>query len=250
MYLFGSNMEWTDDHDHSLCQEILALEPFKTKKGSIARGQIWEKIARSLNSLKIPRFKVNKRSVRERYTLLIEKLKKKLKEEKEVCGIHTDMSDVEKALEEILEKEADTENSLEVDQKKEDNVKAGEMRNRAMESMRSTQKRKDGDEVEDVENAQPKRKVTRKSGGDTVAYLREKNDMDQKWKAEELKLQMQRLDVKRRKQDESQKQHQELMQMMAQQVQQQQNQMQQFQQMFAAMQQQQSQIILRLLEKH
>lgn len=68
-----SNMEWTDDHDHSLCQEILALEPFKAKKGSIARGQIWEKIASNLNSLKIPRFKVNKRSVRERYTLLIEK---------------------------------------------------------------------------------------------------------------------------------------------------------------------------------
>lgn len=40
--------------------------------------------------------------------------------------------------------------------KKEDSAKAVEMRNRAMESMRSTQKRKDGDEVEDVENAQPK----------------------------------------------------------------------------------------------
>ena len=32
------------------------------------------------------------------------------------------------------------------------------MRNRAMETMRSIQKRKDGDEVKDVENAQPKRK--------------------------------------------------------------------------------------------
>ena len=243
-------MEWTDDHDHSLCQEILALEPFKAKKGSIARGQIWEKIASNLNSLKIPTFKVNKRSVRERYTLLIEKLKKKLQEEKKASGIETDMNDVEKALEEILEKEADAENSLEVDKKKEDSAKAVEMRNRAMESMRSTQKRKDGDEVEDVENAQPKRKVTRRSGGDTVAYLREKNDMVQKWKAEELELHMQRLDIERRKQDESQKQHQEMMQMMAQQVQQQQNQMQQFQQMFVAMQQQQSQIILRLLEKH
>ena len=116
--------------------------------------------------------------------------------------------------------------------------------------MRSTQKRKDGDEVEDVENAQPKRKVTRRSGGDTVAYLREKNDMVQKWKAEKLELHMQRLDIERRKQDESQKQDQQGMQMMAQQVQQQQNQMQQFQQMFVAVQQQQSQIILRLLEKH
>ena len=72
-------MEWTEDHEHSLCQEILALEPFKAKKGSIARGQIWDQIASNLNSLEIPRFKVTKRSVREPYTLLIEKLKKKVK---------------------------------------------------------------------------------------------------------------------------------------------------------------------------
>ena len=49
------------------------------------------------------------------------------------------------------------------------------MRNRAMESMRSTQKREEGDEVEDVGNAQPKRKVTRKSGVDTVAQSRWQN---------------------------------------------------------------------------
>ena len=57
-----------------------------------------------------------------------------------------------------------------------------------------------------------------------MAYLREKNDVVQKWKAEELELHMQRLGIERRKQDESQRQHQEMMQMMTQQVQQQQNQ--------------------------
>lgn len=233
-------MEWTEDHDHSLCQEILALEPFKAKKGSIARGQIWDQIASNLNSLEIPRFKVTKRSVRERYTLLIEKLKKKLKEEEKASGIETDMNDVEKALEEILEKEADAESTLATDKKRVENVKAVEMRNRAMESMRSTQKRKQGDEDKDAENA-PKPKIKRRSGGDTVAYLREKNDMVQKWKAEELELQKQRLEVESRKQDEFQKQQQAMMQMMAQQQ-------QQFQ-MFATMQQQQTQVILKLLEK-
>ena len=106
-----SNMEWTEDHDNSLCQEILALEPFKAKKGSIARGQIWDQIANNLNSLELPRFKVTKRSVRERYMLLIEKLKEKLKEEEKASGIETNISDVEKALEEILEKEADADNT-------------------------------------------------------------------------------------------------------------------------------------------
>ena len=154
-------MEWTGDHDHSLCQEILALEPFKAKKGSIARGQIWDEIASNLNSLENPRFKVTKRSVRERYTLLIEKLKKKLKEEEKASGIETDINDVEKALEEILEKEADAENTLPTDKKRVDNVKAVEMRNRAMESMRTTQKRNQGDEDKDVENA-PKPKKNKK----------------------------------------------------------------------------------------
>lgn len=166
-------MEWTEDHDHSLCQEILALEPFKAKKGSIARGQIWDQIANNLNSLEIPRFKVTKRSVRERYTLLVEKLKKKLKEEEKASGIETDMNDVEKALEEILEKEADAENTLATDKKRVDNAKAVEMRNRAMESMRTTQKRNQDDEDKDVENAtKPKKKQEGVVGKQWHTYVR------------------------------------------------------------------------------
>ena len=234
-------MEWTEDLDHSLCQEILALEPFKAKKGSIARERIWDQITSNLNSLEIPRFRVTKRSVRERYTLLIEKLKKKekkkLKEEEKASGIETDMNTVERALEEILEKEADAENTQATDRKRVDNVKAVEMRNGAMESMRSTQKRKQGDQGKDV----PKPKITRRSDGDTVAYLSEKNVMVQKWKAEELEMHKQRLEVESRKQDEFQKQQQAMMQTMAQQ--------QQPFQMFAAMQQQQTQVIFQLLEK-
>ena len=33
-------MEWTEDHDLCLSQEILSLEPFKAKKGSIVRRNI------------------------------------------------------------------------------------------------------------------------------------------------------------------------------------------------------------------
>ena len=75
-------MEWTEDHDLCLSQEIISLEPFKARKGSIARGNIWDQIANNLNSLEIRRYRVSKRSVRERYTLLIEKLKKKLKKKR------------------------------------------------------------------------------------------------------------------------------------------------------------------------
>ena len=76
-YFFSNcrfNMEWTEDHDLCLSQEILSLEPFKEKKGSIATGNICDQIVNNLNSLEIPRFRVSERSVTERYTLLIEKL--------------------------------------------------------------------------------------------------------------------------------------------------------------------------------
>ena len=54
IFIFRTSMEWTEQHDNCLCQEILVLEPFKAKKGSIARGQIWDKIAINLNSLEHP----------------------------------------------------------------------------------------------------------------------------------------------------------------------------------------------------
>ena len=47
-------MEWTEQHENWLCQEILVLEPFKAKKGNIAWGQTWDKIAINLNSLEHP----------------------------------------------------------------------------------------------------------------------------------------------------------------------------------------------------
>ena len=140
-------MDWTEEHDNCLCQEILALEPFKYKKGSISRGQIWEKIANNLNCPKIPRFKVSKHAVRERYTLLSEKFKAKTKDEEKASGI-----------------EVAAEDTLENDKKKVDNAKAVEMRNRALESLGKTQKRQQNEEEE---NVKPKQK-SRRSGGDTL----------------------------------------------------------------------------------
>ena len=149
--------------------------------------------------------------------------------QEKVSGVKTEMTDAEKALEELLGKKSSAENTMESAKKKADTAKAVEIRNRAMQR---TQKRKEDDEDRDVENAQPKPKSTRRSGGDTVIYLQKKNDLVQKLKTEELKLQ----DVSQKAASRNEK-------MMAQQAHQQQNQMEQFQQMFVAMQQQQSQII-------
>ena len=53
------------------------------------------------------------------------------------------------------------------------------MRNRPLENLGGTQKRQRKDEIENETAARAKR---RRSGSDTVAYLREKSDVMQKWK--------------------------------------------------------------------
>ena len=97
-------------------------------------------------------------------------------EEKKSC-IDTDLSDVENALEQIAEKEAVVKETAQNDKKKEDSAKAAEMRNRALENLGGTRKRQRKDEVQ---NETAPRAESRRSGGYTVAYLREKNDLMQK----------------------------------------------------------------------
>lgn len=66
-----------------------------------------------------------------------------MREEELGSGMETDLNEVERALEEIVEKEtlAESETASNSTKKKADNAKGTEMRNRAMENMRSTQKR-------------------------------------------------------------------------------------------------------------
>ena len=94
-----------------------------------------------------------------------------MKDEEKASGIECDLSDVEKALEEIAEKEVAAEDTVDNDKKKLNNAKAVEIINRALEILSRTQKRLQN---EDEENAKRKQK-SRRSGGDTVAYLGEKN---------------------------------------------------------------------------
>ena len=69
-------MEWSDDHDVVLCRGILYKDPFQFTKGSPDRGEMWSKMARSLNSCTELKFNVKQRSVRERFTLSQSKYKK------------------------------------------------------------------------------------------------------------------------------------------------------------------------------
>ena len=65
-----------------------------------------------------------------------------------------------------------------------------------------------------------------------MAYLREKNNLVQKWKMEEMQLQKQQLEAESKKKEQSKRQHKDLMLVMLQQTKQQQEQMQNFQKWF------------------
>ena len=150
-------------------------------------------------------------------------------DEEKASGIDTDLSDVEKALEEILEKEAVVEETMQNDKKNINNAKAAEIRYRALENLGETQKRQRKDGVESETEARAK---CWRSGSDTMAYLREKNNLMQKWKMEEMQLKKQQLEAESKKEEQSKKQHEDLMLVMLQQIKQQQEQMQNFQKMF------------------
>ena len=135
----------TEEHDKLLCREILAVDPFTgTKKGTPQRGAKWSEVPDDLSHIDHPSFRLDARAVRERYKLLSEKLRKKVREEQKASGISTDMSEVENVLENIIEKEDAAYAEDAVGRKeKENKVTAEETRKAEMERLGQTQRRKE-----------------------------------------------------------------------------------------------------------
>ena len=70
-----------------LCREVLVMDPFQYPYRSKERGDVWGQLAIHLNCTSHPKFKVTKRSVRDRLTLLQNRFKEKMKEEEKASGI-------------------------------------------------------------------------------------------------------------------------------------------------------------------
>ena len=73
----GNVMYWTSEHDVLLCREVVFENPFKTRKGSSQRSEIWDRIANTLNTCPKSVFAVDKRSVRDHVGILINRIKVK-----------------------------------------------------------------------------------------------------------------------------------------------------------------------------
>ena len=206
------SMEWSESHDLALCGEVLLLEPFKYPKRSKERGEIWGQIALNLNSVNSPKFKVSKRSVRDRFTMLQTKYKEKIKEER-ASGIDCEETQLDAALEEITEKERAA--NLERNDKagvmnkkiETERASAEEVRKQAMEHLGKTQKR-------NADSEEGKSSKYRNRSSDAVEYLKEKFQEEKELRKEEIELKRNEQQMMLDQQSQMQKQQLEMMKMM------------------------------------
>ena len=143
-------MEWTEAHDVFLCREMLVVNPFQYKRKTTQRAKMWETVADHLERIDAPTFKVTVRSVRDRYTLISKKYKKRMQTEKRASGIVPEVSELDVLLEELIELEKlfEEEKNKENEEKttnKEDRDKAIDIRKKVMETLSETKKRKVND---------------------------------------------------------------------------------------------------------
>ena len=163
-------MEWTMECDIVYCREIVMVNPFQSKKGSLERGALWTQIASNLNALVSPKFIVMQRSVRDHLVVLQKRYQKKMGKEERESGTSPEKTELDILIEEIFEAEEIGEAEQEeasrmrqeiIDQEK---AKANDIWLTAMETFSETQKRK-GEEKKKTQRK-------RRSGEDMVQYLK------------------------------------------------------------------------------
>ena len=195
-------MEWTRDHDILLLREMLASDIFHHKKGSPDRGRIWDEIADRLNATKDLVFRVKeKRGVRDRWNLLKNKFKKNRREEETASGIEVDDQD-EKDI--LLDELTDQEEAIKANTGSKDDMEkaaAEDVRNKALERLGETTKRKKNDG-----NDATKKTKTRRSSEGALTFLKERAE-------QELELRKQDQQIQQQAQQQQIRQQQQMMQM-------------------------------------
>ena len=192
--MFSGTFRWGEKKDKILLREVRQKEPYIERSGSKEAGQKWSEIAAVINThadfAMMPR---DQRSVRERFTKLLNDFNTKMNKEEKASGISPDdLSEVEQILEEI--KEIITSNVSTAcnskDKSESERAKAAMViRNKAMTSWG---KEADEDGIEEAD-IKPKRKRSRRSGADPLEYLKIKKDAEMELKKEEMELRKEQL---------------------------------------------------------
>ena len=183
-------MVWTERNEILILREILHVQPWIHRHGSVERGQACDEIAAILNSLvEEPFFKVTPRSVRDRYSLLVKKYKSKWRAEDKASGIAPSYTEIDEALYDLIERfdEADAARQKATAEKKskveEELVQAQNMRNASLETFGETRKRKENDTGEGSQ-----KRSRRSTSNDFISYFSEKHEREISLRQEELKL--------------------------------------------------------------
>ncbi|XP_032223369.2 uncharacterized protein LOC5522126 [Nematostella vectensis] len=178
-------------------------ELFSYKKGSPDREKVWVSIQETLNSIENPKFLLkDKRAVRDRWTLLQTKFKKRIRAEEMASGIDCELLEKDRLIEELCEKEeSQTANNK---KKTEDKAAAEDVRKKAMQRMGGG-KRKAKADGESDEASTSGGKKSRRSGGEVVEFLREKAKAEQESRTEQARQQSLQMELLR-KQSEGQMQ--------------------------------------------
>ena len=103
----------------AVCREVLVMEPYQHPHRSKERGDVWNQVTVNLSDLDHPKFKVNKRSMRDILTLLITKHEAKIRQEENATGITCKDTELDLALEEIIERRRWSTKNLQGKKKKE-----------------------------------------------------------------------------------------------------------------------------------
>ena len=142
------------------------------KDGSRERGQCPDRISESLNAVPRLWFNVYQRTLRDKLNKLLKDYISKRNKEERDTGIGPEHRELDDLLQDICERKQEAE---------------------ATYAEKNLEKAKKIEEERDT--AEKIRRTSKSSGGDTIAYVREKAEKDFKLREEELKLRREELEL-------------------------------------------------------
>ena len=247
---------WKTIHEQYFVRELLLVEPYLHKQGSKERGQAWKLIASNLNSSSTVSFKVTERSVREKFTKMIDAFRKNENQEIKASGIQgKEYDEIYRALTDIHQrmKEAkamwDKNSEREQEKEEQERRKAEDIRKKATERLGETRKRQNESEDDDEDTTSKKGGRGRQAKAlalisESIQLKKEHQENDFKVRQAEIE---QRKEERKLQMELSEQQHQNFL-ALQQQQQQFMLQIQQQQQMLMKQQQQQQMQSLNLIK--
>lgn len=180
-----------DVDEKALITEFISVEPHYFKQGAKKRDAAWTAIPERLNEMKMV-FKVNQKSVREKFEKMMKEYEKKEKEEKGASGVSVQYSDIHRSLEDIKGRIAELNEAQQIEsqRKEKERASAEDMRKMAVEKYSSTKKRHSEitDDDEEVASPATKRKSRQNNMCDVLAGSVQIKRKESELRQQELEL--------------------------------------------------------------